>query len=440
MSAVSIEQRAETELSQDRCLFHVDLNGFMQANPEPPEFVVYPLIPRGVPTLLGAHGGGGKTMLALTLGAHVAVGRDWGGFPVERGRVLIVSLEDRASLMRYRLRKVVECYGLDQTAVAQGLLILDGTDVDGAMMTEVNDHGTRTLTATPIMLEVEEAAEGAALVIVDNASDGFDGNENERRQVRAFMRRLSGIAKANNAGIVLLAHIDKQAARSGSHGNSYSGSTAWHNSARSRLAMLADESGSVELVHEKCNLAKLADPVRLAWSESGVLVPVRVDPSAEGASDDMRAKADAEHVLSVVRVAIGVGITVPTAASGPSTSWHALQPLPELAQVYRAKDGKRRVLAALIRLGRDGSLIRGTFKTSYRNERECWTLPDSRTGGEKITTKSAAHISPIPPTALPQRRGRAVVVVNGTTSATSATPACPRCDGEGCKQCRVAAL
>ena len=108
--------------------------------------------------------------------------------------------------------------------------------------------------------------------MVDNASDAFAGDENNRRQVRAFMRMLVEVARANDAGLVLLAHVDKSAAKFGANRNSYSGSTAWHNSARSRLA-LTERDGRIELIHEKHNLGPAAEPVPLFWSASGVLMP-----------------------------------------------------------------------------------------------------------------------------------------------------------------------
>lgn len=414
-------------------LVEVSIGDVMTAQVDPPTYVFCPIIPHCHLTLCGAHGGAGKTNLALVLAAHAVCGKPWAGFEVKRCKVVIVSLEDSGALMRYRLRKIIETYRLDADAIAKGLRILDGSDASAALMTEVNEFGTRRLVATPTMLEIEEAVAGAGLVVIDNASDAFDGDENNRRQVRTFIRRLAGIAKANEAGVLLLAHIDKQAAKYGAAGNSYSGSTAWHNSARSRLALVTDEEGNIELRHEKSNLSKLADPIALGWSDAGVIVPRAVDPAAAGASEDVKAASDAEAVLAVVELAIESGITVPTAASGPATSWHVLQHLPELGQEFRKKDGKNRVHAALLRLGREGRIVRGLFKTTYRNDRECWLLPQTARGGENLATKSAAHISPITPSALPQRRGRAVVAASALTPATPATPATGAADYRAAK-------
>jgi hypothetical protein len=426
-------------------LIEVAVGNLMSAKVVAPRFVAAPIIPRGVATLLGGHGGGGKTNGALLMVAHTACGRPWAGFEFEQCKGVFISLEDSGDKVRFTLRRIVETYRLDPELVAANVRIFDGTQGDAALMTELNDHGNRTLVPTPLMVEMEAACAGAGLIVVDNASDGFDGNENDRRQVRGFMRRLAGIAKANDAGLVLLAHIDKHAARSGGSGNNYSGSTAWHNSARSRLA-LVDEEGAIELRHEKCNLAKKADPVRLAWNDLGVLIPVAVDTASANASADLIASADADHVFQVVRVAVESGEIITTSTAGPHTTVHALEALPELGKVYRDKSGRKRVRAAIVRLAREGRIVRATYTTPSRNVRECWqpselTQP-APASGEKSATNLRWLDTPIPPCATNAQSGDCVSSVDAPTNATNATNAdeCQRCDGEGCRHCVEAAL
>ncbi|NMW23758.1 AAA family ATPase [Rhodanobacter denitrificans] len=356
-------------------LIEVPLGDIMGAMPEPPRFVVDPLIPRRVATLLGGHGGLGKSMLSLTICAHVACGRGWAGFSIEACRAVFVSLEDEAQIVRYRLRRIIEEYQLPAAEVLTGLRIFDGADVEAALMIEAGDKGSACLIETPMMAKVVAAVADAGLAVIDNASDAFAGNENARLQVRIFMRRLAKVARANDAGMVLLAHIDKNAAKNGGAGNNYSGSTAWHNSARSRLALVEDESG-IELRHEKANLGKRAEAVRLQRAEHGVLIPAGVDGSRESAAA-MVAGGDAEAVLGVLCLAIGAGLTVTTATAGPATAWHTLRQLPELGSQYRTAEGKRRVAAALVRLARDGRIVRAEYKKPDRHWGSRWELPQS---------------------------------------------------------------
>ena len=352
-------------------LIKLDLAGIMDAQPEPPRFVIDPLVPRRVATLLGGHGGVGKSMLALILGAHVAAGRPWGPFPVEQARVVYVSLEDEGLIVRYRLRCILEAYALPAPDVLQNLVVFDGSDIEAALMVETNANGVTALAETPTLAEVERAAAGAGLLVLDNASDAYAGNENARMQVRSFMRRLGKVARANDAGVVLLAHIDKHAAKNGAKGNSYSGSTAWHNSARSRIALLAEESG-IELRQEKLNWGAVASPVQLTRAEHGVLVPVA--PGARSIAAALVAQADEEAIYSVLSGAIAGEVDVTAATSGPRTTWHALCTLPELGEGYRTREGRKRVEAALVALQRAGRIAKESYRTPSRNLATRWAL------------------------------------------------------------------
>jgi hypothetical protein len=359
-------------------LVPVVLDGFMERPAKPPRYAIGGLVPRRHVTLLSAHGGSGKSMLALVWSAHVACGQSWAGLSVcGPAKAVFVSLEDEAVLVVDRLRRIVDEYGLNPGMVARNVVVFDGTDGDGALVVEMPG---RRLTPTRAMAEVEAAARDSSLVTIDNGSDAFDGDEINRRQVRAFVRHLAGIARDADAGLILLAHIDKASAKYGGEGNTYSGSTAWHNSARSRIA-LVETDGFLELRQEKLNLGKRREPIALKFTDHGVLVPGKMDPAAVSAESDLVAQADARALLDVLWVAERAGIHVPTATSGSATAWHALEPLPELGKVYRAKDGRRRFNAALVKLARDGQIVRKTFMGPNRHPRERWELAQSATEG-----------------------------------------------------------
>ena len=75
------------------------------------------------------------------------------------------------------------------------------------------------------------------------------------------------IANVARASVLLLAHVDKASVRSGAGMDSmttFSGSTAWNNSARSRWAMYRDDQ-VVVLRHEKCNLGPLQEELQLEF-------------------------------------------------------------------------------------------------------------------------------------------------------------------------------
>ncbi len=355
-------------------LIEIDLSNFASATVAPPQFLIEPIVPRGHVSLLGGHGGAGKSVLGLTLAAHVAVARPWGPLEVSGGRALYVSLEDPGDLVLFRLKRIVEAYDLPIADVVANLRIFDGTEA-GPIGEEISAQGVRSLRMTTIAAQVAVLAREHDLIVIDNASDAFDADENNRRQVRSFIKGLAGWVRAHNAAVLLLVHIDKAAAKYGANGNTYSGNTAWHNSARSRLA-LTERDGTIELAHEKLNVGKKREePIRLSWGDTGVLVPY--DPTGADIALRIVDHADDTGVLAAVKAALAAGDVVSVAKTGPATAWHTLRVYAELPTTLKQKPGKARLDACLVRLQRAGVICREQYRNASRHVREKWVLADS---------------------------------------------------------------
>lgn len=349
----------ELEALQDSAgPMHVyDVADIETSTPPAPKFVVERVIPEKAVTLLTGHGGSGKSSLALALGAHVAAGSDFAGLAVRKARVVFVSLEDGVDVVKHRLRRIVDAYGLPVAAIKDRFTIADGTEA-GALMYEFSHLGNRQLEPTDAYEQLLRMSAHADLVIVDNASDGLDANENERRLVRTFMRALVALVKPRGGAVLLLAHLPKDAAKGGK-GESYSGSTAWHNSARSRLAMIADD-GTVRVEHQKSNHGTLAAPIYFAWSPAGVLMPsLQPTPAPEPAPAD-------SEVLAAVSAAAFAGMPIPTATSGPNTAAKSL------AQHLDGNFSPRVLNAGLARLEAQGKICREFITDASRHRRQFW--------------------------------------------------------------------
>lgn len=381
-------------------LVPVPLDDLMMSAPPAVRFVVEPIVPRKVATLLSAHGGSGKSVLALTIAAHVACGRAWAGLPVIQGKAVFVSLEDPGELVRFRLRRIIEACELPADAVLAALTVLDGSDLSSGLMHESFRDSVRLLVESEAMESLRAAASGASLIVVDNASDAADFDENVRRYVRQFVRGLAKVARENDAGLILLAHIDKAAARFGANGESYSGSTAWHNSVRSRLALIGKDS-AVELVHEKANLSRPADPRLFTWTEGGVLMPTTAEAAQAGAQarDAILAAEDAGHVARAVLAAHAAGVTVPAAMAGPKTARHILEPFPELPDHLSGKANGDRFKRALVHAVRQSMIEEQDYQDDHRNRRR------------RIVPVGAAAVNPpITPCEQPQQAAGAAAV------------------------------
>jgi hypothetical protein len=69
------------------CFAQVPIHDLGHADVPAPEYIVGRILPTGVPTLLGGHGGTGKFLLALVLAVFVAAGRDFMGLLLRRVQV-----------------------------------------------------------------------------------------------------------------------------------------------------------------------------------------------------------------------------------------------------------------------------------------------------------------------------------------------------------------
>jgi hypothetical protein len=335
------------------------------ATPHQARMAMDPILPIGAVTLFASDGGGGKSNLALVIAAHVATGRPWAGMEVDQGTVAFASLEDDANVVSWRLQRIAQAYGLPEDELHDNLHVLDGTEFDAALAAEQTQAGVRVLQLTTTFDELDQAVAGARLIIIDNASDAFAGDEISRRQVRAFMRALTQMARRHDAAVLLLAHVDKAAARHGSHGASYSGSTAWNNSARSRLALLPpnNDRPDIELVHEKANHTARANPIFLHW-QSGVLVPV----TRGGIIESIRTRTDEDALLAALTAATSAGAKVSAATSGPCTFAHDLEGYVAF-DVFTGPAGRKRAKRALVSLMAQGRVSRVEYLNEHRHAR-----------------------------------------------------------------------
>lgn len=345
-------------------LVEIPLADLLRAEAEPVRFILKPWLPRRHVTLFGGHGGIGKSSIALAIAAHVACGHPFAGMPVEQSAALFVSLEDEPAIVRQRLRQIIAAYALPADRVLASLRLLDGTQGMACLMTEADGSpGAPILTAAYHELAAKVA--DAGLIVIDNASDAFDANENSRRAVRAFMRALVDMARRHDAAVMLLAHIDKAAAKGHAQGNNYSGSTAWHNSARSRLALTEDD-GRIRLTHEKANLSSRAEPVTFSFCDGIAQPQTSTRPDGMSADDFDRAQ-----ILRAMHAASEAGIIVPAnCMPGAHSAMKALEPLAEYRASFEGSQGRKRAAAAVTSLLRSGHLIESQYTTSQRKIRK----------------------------------------------------------------------
>jgi hypothetical protein len=367
----------------------VDVAGVINNPSPPPDFVWDGLVPRGHVCLLSGHGGSGKSTLALQLAVATAMGLPLLGIPTRPGRVLFFSGEDAGPLLRHRLAAVCRALDVNPHALAERLLVLDATE-SPALGESVRDRetGRDFIAPTTVCERLWEILTEyrPALVVVDNASDVFEANENDRSQVRGFMRSLAKICRQvdSRPAILLLTHTPKQAV--GGRGESYSGSTAWHNSARARLTLTPDRDNDSRLILtlDKMNLAPLRrEPLRLVRSHGGVL-------ALDGGAHDAKESLSEPPTTTLLRLLADfnrLGEHVSPEQSARNNAWKMLQQEDGFPKrTYRAAGP---LFAAMRELERRGLIERAEYVNAHRKRYEQWLL----------TAKGWAEIGESAPTA-----------------------------------------
>lgn len=340
----------------------------------PPRFVWDGYCPRGEVTLLGAHGGTGKSTIALMLAAAVVTGRDLFGVATTRAPVVFASFEDSAHIVRHRLAHICGCWGISPSEL-EALRIVDGTANPELFVSEGRGPGNTTQ-AYCELVELTRATR-AGLVIVDNASDAYGGDEIQRRQVRAFMRALAAIARKCDASVLLLAHVDKGTSRrERSDTEGYSGSTAWHNSSRSRIFMSRTDGGALTLAHQKSNHGKLRDPLTLEWPDGGLPQALQgLSPMVQGISD----RVDTKALLRLIVEFSERGEHVTTATTSRTHAAKLLSSEPSYPKGRKPAD----VFDLLRRAERAGHLVRVMRAAANRHQKEVWEVtPEGREAAE----------------------------------------------------------
>jgi hypothetical protein len=371
----------------------VDLSSLGHEQPPGPTSWWGRYLPAGEVAGAGGHGEVGKsTVLGIQLGAHLAVGAEFLGQEVRRARVAYYSAEDPPHVVLHRLDKACRVHGFDPAEVRSGFHVLDASEGHGALFVEQRAAGVRvgTTTAAYAALSRYVADNEIDVVIIDNTSDVFESDEISRPMVRRFIRSLAQLVRPRGGSVVLLMHVDKSTARGLSSGSdNYSGSTAWHNSVRSRLFLKATDDGGLELRHEKCNYGPKHAPVMLRWPADGLPeLDAPLSPVVQGIAD----RGDLKALLGLIHEFHGRGEWVATGTSSPANASRVLAS----AKAYPKRRKPAEVFEILRDAERSGHLARDVYRTVDRKERERWVLTPAGFGliGVAPTAPTAPTYAP----------------------------------------------
>lgn len=364
---------------------HIDLpfvriDDIHDAEPPAPNFWIEDYMPESVVTMLGAHGGTGKSTLALASAVCLANGLPFLGKKTKHARVLFYSAEDPGVVLRWRLSAICSHLGVCPRETAAMLTIIDATEIDPVLFAERNHNGVRKGETTDAYAALNDymAAVGANVLIVDNSSDTYDAEENNRPRVRGFIRALNKLVKQRGGAVLLLTHVDKNTAKGQGGGEGYSGSTAWHNSVRSRLFMSEKEDGTLLLEHQKSNLGARAEPVTLMRTSGGLLEMA----SADNPAVELISSAQRDAILLLIDEFNNRGEFVSTSETA-GNAWMKLKGEPTFP--------KGLTKHAFWKIIRDAERAKLLFREDY-------TAKNRQTKTRFTTSAPVAPVAPVPET------------------------------------------
>ncbi len=361
----------------------MDLSGIEDEGPASLPHIVDKWIPEDEVTLLAGHGGGGKSYASLVMAVHVAIGLPFGSLETKQTNVLFFSGEDGVSVLRHRLRKICQAMRLGAEQLQGKLFLLDASDIDPALHREqkVTIDGRQHIeTETRLLDTVTGLVKrlNVGFVVIDNASDAYDDDEIKRPRVRAFIRSLRARIARPGRAVLLLAHINKASASNGAAAGKedYSGSTAWHNSVRSRLSLTSDGEGAMKIEHMKANLGEKADPVRMQWREGVPMVCGGAHDHFSQQAARMAQQAEQERnindkntIVSIIRSFDKRGELVTTSVHGSYTVFKSLKTHDDFPKNTNAD----RLTKLLRELESEGAIRRTTVRTPARKHKEIFT-------------------------------------------------------------------
>jgi len=334
--------------------------------PEPPAWRLEGWLPEGTVTLLAANGGVGKSNLSLQLGVALVHGQQFMDIATKPSRVLVLSGEDEARTVHFRVANICQDMQVPMASLANRMTVYDLTQQDCVLWRD--GHPTERMQ----WLADQAVRLKAEVIVIDNASDVFADNENDRTAVRGFMRALNLIAHVTRAAVLLLAHVDKASVRMGAGqdtNSTFSGSTAWNNSARSRWAMVRDGQ-TVTIKHEKCNLGPLQEEIRVEFdSGSKTFKRFGTVPGATAAAALMR-NGQRVAVMRLMLEAERAGQRISLSATANNNAWLALHGAEGFPRIDR-----RDLFSMLFDMQRDG-LVEESEYVNDRKKYRCLVLTE----------------------------------------------------------------
>lgn len=239
------------------------------------------LVPHGQATLLTGAGAAGKSLLSQLLCTCSGLGLPFLGVQVEQCPALYITCEDDELELQRRQDSICDGLSTSLEATRGRVFLLSLYGEVGNELCTFDEKRTLHVAARYHEILTTARQLGARLIVLDNTSHLFTGNENARSEVAAFVNLCNGLAREIDGAVIVVGFPNKA-------GDSYSGSTAWENQVRSRLFLETPKNDDGEVLdpdyrvlrNEKANYARKGAEIGFRWDKGTFVLPVEGEGEA----------------------------------------------------------------------------------------------------------------------------------------------------------------
>ena len=198
------------------------------------------LFPAAALSALVALGAVGKTSLLMSVGAHVAAGKDWNGYPVEQHKVAIFFCEEIRDEINRKFSAIVDGWSpAERQAAGEHMMLVPLVGVD-ARLTIIDRGqylGSGSTEKMIAMLNAFGLKDG--LVVIDHMQGFASGDLNISETATSICREANKIVEATGAAVVFAAHISKANIKATELEQGFAvGSLAFENATRQMVGLL----------------------------------------------------------------------------------------------------------------------------------------------------------------------------------------------------------
>ena len=199
------------------------------------------LYPLNAITGIVALGAAGKTTLLLAHSAHIASGKAWNGFPIQRRKVIFLSVEESQEELNRKFSAITKDWSNQERELAQeNLLFVSLLGQDKRLVSNKFTEYKSSGVAEEIIALAKEFGLQDGVIILDHLQGFATGDLNHSETATSISREANKIVMATGAAVVFAAHISKAniSATSIEQGLAV-GSLAFENAFRQLLGMIS---------------------------------------------------------------------------------------------------------------------------------------------------------------------------------------------------------